>query len=154
MVAADIFFFRNKRTKRSSHPFLEIQARFLFKIIIQVFHRTELLWVLKGKLWRSDFVFRISWITDSVLVLSKKTGFGPLAIVSILILPKKISFWRVRCAGTSKKAPRTSFILSSVRRDNFIGACNNVKTSIADQTSSSISVLASKGIESKVHTNK
>lgn len=38
--------------------------------------------------------------------------------------------------------------------DDLIGACNDVKESIADQTSSLTYVLVSEGMESEAHTVK
>jgi len=40
---------------------------------------------------------------------------------------------------------------SCIIRDDFIGACNNDKASIADQGSLSTSILASDGTESKAN---
>jgi len=58
-------------------------------------------------------------------------------------LPKRISFWPLHLAGTSKKVSCTSLTLWHAMRDDLTGAYNNVKASIADWGSSSTSVLVS-----------
>jgi len=73
--------------------------------------------------------------------LSQATG-------SILIRPNRIDFWPFRLAGTLKRVLCAPRIFSYTRRDEFIGAHNDVKIFIADQGSLLTSVLVYDGTES------
>jgi len=76
------------------------------------------------------------------------------AMGSILICPNRIGFWPLYLAGISKRASCASSIFSHAKRDDFVGACNDIKAFIADQELLSMSLLISDGTESKANTEK
>ena len=75
-------------------------------------------------------------------------------INSDLILLKRIGFWPLCHVGTMNTDSCASPTSWYVLKDDFIGTCNDVRASIADQGSLSTYVLVSDGTESEADTEK
>ena len=75
-------------------------------------------------------------------------------INSDLILPKRIGFGPLCLIGTMNTDSCASLTSRYVLRNDFIGTCNNVRASIADQGSLSTSVLVSDDTESEANAEK